>query len=44
VRVGTSQLVVPDVQAPGPLALDLHLEAGAVKATNHYQAEITIRT
>jgi hypothetical protein len=39
VRIGTIQAVVPD--APGPLALDLALEAADVKVTNSYAAEIT---
>ncbi|HEV2070514.1 MAG TPA: hypothetical protein VGR26_12030 [Acidimicrobiales bacterium] len=42
VRVATIQFVVPEVGEACPLALDLRLRAGAVEASNHYEA--TIRT
>ncbi|HVM08749.1 MAG TPA: hypothetical protein VM345_09810 [Acidimicrobiales bacterium] len=38
VRVGTIQAVAPE--APGPLALDLRLRAGAIEASNAYGATI----
>ena len=37
-RVGMVRAVLPD--APGPLVLELDLEAGDVKATNRYESEI----
>jgi beta-mannosidase len=40
VRVGTIQFVVPDTETPGPLSLDLQMQAGSVEATNHYEAHL----
>jgi beta-mannosidase len=41
VRIGTVPVVVPD--EPGRLTLDLSLTAGAVRATNRYEAQIARR-